>query len=355
MIILVIVQTFLDDYSVYKQWDIKYRNYLMFFGLYFDIVFSLEFVVRTISAIRDKDIKGYWLHNRGWVDFLSSFPLLLLNSGPAVFIFMYGGSTGMLTSVAAMNVLKVVKAVRVTRILRLIRIVKIFGKIQNTDSAMAQYHSTKISTISVFAIIITLIMFPIFFKNPIDGLKTYRENHFKKVIDNIDSYDADNKDLSRHFLMSDPNLISVQYDGEMIYQIDDIVLKTKYNYDDYVKIDYKSFVILVSVIDINSTAAYNNMESLFIIIFLITAIIIIYTKLFAQSISDVVHVMNLGFRKKNYNLNVIIPERMENHEIFKLAEFYNDSYIPAKIKRLDSLKSQTTGKVSLNDFLSYKK
>ena len=75
-----------------------------------------------------------------------------------------------------------------------------------------------------------------------------------------------------------------------------------------------------------------------------------YTRHFAQTISDIVHVMNKGFRKKDYNLQVKIREEYAQDEIYKLAKFYNDAYLPAKIKRTTEQDDKKASKISM-DFL----
>lgn len=78
-IILVIIQTFLDEYSRYAHWSVLSRNVLLVSGFCFDLIFSIEFTVRSVyNGRRDKFI-SYIKYERGWVDFISSFPLLLLD------------------------------------------------------------------------------------------------------------------------------------------------------------------------------------------------------------------------------------------------------------------------------------
>ena len=55
-IILVIVQTFLDDFSHYQLWSVEARNIILFAALFFDLLFSIEFVVRTIIASKEKGV-----------------------------------------------------------------------------------------------------------------------------------------------------------------------------------------------------------------------------------------------------------------------------------------------------------
>ncbi len=154
-IILVIIQTFLEDFSSYKSWSVLIRNILLISGFILDFIFTIEFIVRSSVNARNKKFIEYFWYNRGWIDLLSSIPLLLLNSGPALYVILSGDVYLLAEGVGVLNVFKIIKAIRVARILRLIRIVKIFGKIHNTDSPMTQHHTALITSSAVFSIIIT--------------------------------------------------------------------------------------------------------------------------------------------------------------------------------------------------------
>ena len=123
-IILVIIHTFLSEVSVYSNWSILWKNILALSGFGFDLLFTIEFIVRSIVALFKRRLIIYWLYERGWVDFLSSVPLLALDSGFAFKRIAIDGGNYAGSILGEANVLKVVKAVRVTRILRLMRIIK---------------------------------------------------------------------------------------------------------------------------------------------------------------------------------------------------------------------------------------
>ena len=141
MIVLVILQTFISELAVYLHWNITLRNILIISSLFFDLLFTIEFIARSITAGKNKRLFGYWFYKRGWVDFIAAVPLLFLNSGPLVILTFLTGTTEGVAAVGVLNILKVVKAIRVTRVLRLIRVMKIFGKIRNAESKMAQHHT----------------------------------------------------------------------------------------------------------------------------------------------------------------------------------------------------------------------
>ena len=272
------------------------------------------------------------------MDFLSSFPLLFLNSGPSVYILLYGANLEGASALAVFNILKVVKAVRVTRILRLVRIIKIFGKIHNAESPMAQHHTATIATTAVFTIICTLVAFSILTTDPSAEKIAERDVYYHNTIKTIHSLHRDSgvsyKSLAGRLFSEDKNLIKVLYGDKALVTVksDDEFVKY-YAPDDYKVIKDGKFTLYVSLTDIHRETAYHHLVDFFIIIFTVLAFMLVYTRHFVQTITDIIHVMDKGFRKKNYNLLVKMRDEFEEEEIFRLAEFYNDSYLPAKSKR----------------------
>ncbi|RME92203.1 MAG: hypothetical protein D6767_03705, partial [Candidatus Hydrogenedentota bacterium] len=157
LILAVVVHTVLEDLALIYEWKHSTVVGLTIAGFLFDFLFTAEFVARSIISHKRGQLRLYIQYHRGWIDFLSSIPLLLFVSGPAVLVLMIGHEEAGAT-LGFLSVLKTAKAIRVTRILRLIRIVKIFGRIQNTDSIMTNRHVGVISTISVVTLVIVLVL-----------------------------------------------------------------------------------------------------------------------------------------------------------------------------------------------------
>jgi hypothetical protein len=81
---------------------------------------------------------------------------------------------------------------------------------------------------------------------------------------------------------------------------------------------------------------------------------IIYTRMFVQNITDVIHVMFNGFKKRDYNLQVKINGNLDDHEVFKMAKFYNEYYLPAKLKKVEEERSKKSS-LSMDDLMSFDK
>ncbi len=164
IILLSIAQIFVGDLSVIYGWfsaDLErdtFDRWMIIAGFSFDVIFSIEFIVRSLHAIKHHRFKEYFFYNRGWIDFLASLPLLLTNSLPQFLALVLANRVSS-AGRGILNALKAVKAVRVTRILRLLRTLKIFGKIENVSSKMSQHH---VATISSLVVTVSVAVFMLF-------------------------------------------------------------------------------------------------------------------------------------------------------------------------------------------------
>jgi len=164
LIILSVIQIFVGDLAVINDWFPSASSHAVFnksmiiAGFTFDSLFSIEFIVRSVIALKRKNFAEYFFYRRGWIDFLASLPLLITNSFPQFYSLIIVGTLAN-GGRGVLNTLKAVKAVRVTRILRLLRTLKIFGKIENVFSKMSQHH---ISTISSLVVTVSIAVYMLF-------------------------------------------------------------------------------------------------------------------------------------------------------------------------------------------------
>ena len=57
-ILLVIVQTFLFEFAIYRAWSVGVRNGFVISGLVFDIIFSVEFMARSMGAAGGRGVSA---------------------------------------------------------------------------------------------------------------------------------------------------------------------------------------------------------------------------------------------------------------------------------------------------------
>jgi len=416
-IILVIGQTFLEELGVLRGWRVKTRHLLIFSGLFFDLLFTIEYLVRQIRAALKKEGLRYFFKSRGWIDLISSIPLLLLNSLPQTLriVLAAEGDDGALP--AFVNLMKVVKAVRITRVLRFIRTIKLFGKIHNADSVMAQRHISRLASLLVLSIIAVLILGS-FLGTGIDEERTIAERtaRFEMVTAaawghsllmkpqeavqialaagkgaTVSVYsvtnskggpvalrpDLDSEEMGRllgivlplpgaskifdsayltRLLASEQYCLSVSLNGKgRVYQrVKESRFRDYYDRDDFFTCKTGKLLFYVSLKDIRRVEATQNLLSLFLILTIVLCLIVVYTKHFAQTVSDLIHVMKRGMSEPDYNLQVKIREQYKEDEVFQLAALYNDEWLSVKDRYRplgDSDSRNSASSITLDDFL----
>lgn len=332
-IVLVLVQTFLQDLASLYNWEWSTRRTLLFIGFGFDLFFTIEFLVRLYFAVLRRRGTRYFFHERGWVDFIASIPLLLLNSGPAVLAIAAGGSVvgfgGMV------NVLKVVKAIRIARILRLLRVLKIFRRIKHTDSTMAQRHVAKITTMATTTVVAVLLAFA-FVSAALDmpSLEGEYQEQAGEVVDFVEERDLTapgNRELLADFAESQPWVVQVEADGETLYsRYDGDYLERFFGPVDYGYLERGGVGVFLDVRTVNADQARQNIINFIIIVILVGLFMFYYSPHFAMTVTDPIHIMKRGMSEPGYNLEIRIPERFRSDEVYRLAEAYNRVYLPLK-------------------------
>ena len=223
LIILVLIQTFLDEISIIRNWCISARKFLIVTGFLFDLIFTIEFILRIRSAAKKRKIKMYLMFQRGWVDFLASIPLLLLNSTPTLLVTFSSISAIGVQGAGLLNVLKIAKAIRITRILRLLRTLKIFGKIKNAKSVMAQRHIANICTTAVATIIIFLIAdatISSFVNYP--GISNLKMKDSQLIVENIKMIEKTSPTISEKrqeiykYLAKNDSILKIYFNNEIM-------------------------------------------------------------------------------------------------------------------------------------------
>lgn len=368
MIVLVIVQTFLEDFLVLIDIDYSFRQIVILNAVFFDIFFTFEFFIRLFSAVKRKEGKKYFFHRNGWIDLLASLPLLLFVSGPFAFAFFFKSAGGGFRLLRSFSMIKVIKAIRVTRILRLLRVLKIFGKIKNTESPMAQRHISVISTIVVLSLI--FFMFTWNLLEQTEVLPTANKSFYQRgdlVLSNSEIVYAKNSSKSefieavRPFLRYEKDIFSVEFTGDMIYsknnmsekEVLELVNMQSERFEVYSSDFISDFKIYFDTKEILHAEAVLNLYKFFIIIFVLLMIVIVYSKHFAQTVTDPIFVMRNGFEKMDYTLAVKIPENYKDDDIFRLSHDFNSRWLPAKIRKLDQTNAGSS-KLSMNDILGNK-
>lgn len=335
-ILLVLVQTFLEDYAVLAGWSWDVRRVLLFTGFGFDLFFTIEFLTRLYGAFVDRRTSRYFWHERGWIDLLASIPLLLLNSGPSVLAYLSGSAT-IVGFGAILNVLKVVKAIRIARILRLLRVLKIFARIRNTDSVMAQRHVAKILTVAVSttvaAVLLLSVLFSVF---EAPSLELRYQQRTLRALEGIERLVDDDR-LAPEVAEIEQSILLVQREGRVLYsRFDQDYYDTAFGPADYGFGERGQYRVFFDLRPVNQEQSRVNLIYFGVIVFLVLAFMVYYSPHFALTVSDPVHIMTRGMNEKGYNLEVKVPPLYKEDEVYRLAKLYNEVYLPLKDRNADS-------------------
>ena len=350
-IFLVLIQTFLEDYAVLSGWSWGLRRILIFTGLGFDLFFSIEFLIRFFTAAMKKEGGRYFIDGKGWIDFLASIPLLLLNSGPAFFALITGsgfffGMGGLL------NILKIIKAIRIARILRLLRILKIFRQIKHTGSRMAQRHVAKITTLSITTFVFTLLVFSIF--SGVISLPSAEDkiiiNQKTGIANFLDNAKAERPSTAvNNFADYESDLLIIKQNGNTIYsRYDNPFYSTVFGPGDYQYFKTSEYEFFFDVRELSRIQAVSNILFFVIVVMSVLVFLIYYSPHFAITVTDPIHIMKRGFLENDYTLEVIVPDLYRNDDIYVLGALYNEKYLPMKARQIESENSHTN--LSMDDF-----
>src|SRR5687767_4020069 len=77
-IVFALVITVLDEFATVLDFSLPARNIILILSCLTDIIFTFEFGARLIVTGRHGAAKHYMVHQRGWIDLISSVPLLIL-------------------------------------------------------------------------------------------------------------------------------------------------------------------------------------------------------------------------------------------------------------------------------------
>lgn len=349
-IVLVLIQTFLEDWAVISGWSWDVRRVMVFSGLVFDLFFTIEFLVRLYFSIYRGRAREYFFYEKGWIDFLASVPLLVLNSGPSSLALLAGGAAGFSLG-GTMNILKVVKAIRIARILRLLRMLKIFKQLKNAESVMAQRHVAKIATLSVTVLVFGLFLFNLL-AGPL-GIPSAEDlftGEKETVLRNLPAGADDDIGALKEYASREKSILIIRQRGEAVYtRYDNHYYDQWYGPWDYDYTVAEGWEIFFDRTTASAVSARQNIMFFVIVILTVLAYMIFYSPHFALTVSDPIHVMRRGFNEQSYNLEVRIPGRYKNDDIYRLAASYNEIFLPLKDRNREDENSAGTLDLKIED------
>jgi uncharacterized membrane protein YczE len=335
LIILVILETFAEEIAAFSGYGVLWRKRLLFAGFGFDLVFTVEFISRLGRSRARRGAGTYLVREFGFVDLLSSVPLLLLHSGPLLFAY-FSGSFGLFAPLGVLSLFKAVKIIRVTRILRFLRTLKLFGKTRPRYLLTSRYVA-RVLVIVTSVMILSLVGFTYVDNGNVMGsryeetmriLKTYvsneQEPHFDRLLSDGDS------------------VLFIEHEGRLVYEGVPRREFEEYFFDgDYLKSSIDGYEVTFSLRDRNRLLAFVNLLVYTMIVAAILLVTTLYRGYFNRHISNNVGVMLKGFKTEAYSTPVRILKRASDLEIYDLADQYNRKWLPVKRRIVEIRRNRT--------------
>lgn len=359
-IILTLVHSFLAEYSVYARWSVASRNTLLYTGFIFDLIFSIEFIVKGIIKGKGRHFFSYIKYERGWADLLTSLPVLAVYTVPMLYVIICVDIQGGAAASGVISLLKTVKDTNIIGILRLLRIIKLFNKIPHINSKMTRHHAAKTAATAVCTALAAFMIWSLLEGLPSQSAVEKRRTEYSRMITELESISSLNnlsfRESCENFLLSDLRVMRILYNtGHKTERLSEPEFRKYYNEEDYIDVRGGLCSLMISVKDIESGKAGHNLLRFFIIVSLAAAFIFLYSAHFTATVSDVADVLNSGFRKKDYNFMVKLREEYRDEELYRLARFYNDAYLPAKLRKRSIEKDGSGTALTMNDMENYRK
>lgn len=293
MIIIAVIQIFLEDLSRLGGWKLSFRSSLIVVGFLLDLIFTIEFIVRSILSKKQKGWLHYFKYQMGWIDLFSSIPPLLLNSGlimlgmfvPGMIkIPLFLGMLNFLKITRMFRVIRTSRVVRITRVLRLLRVLKFSKKIyKNIERDVKNDYIAKVVSVTVLTIITVLIissLFPMLYYNMENSVQVKRDKYLLILedwhtsfndldttrIDCINNRLKEDKDILFLYHMHKPVISNLEKEGNP-----GNIIAAKFFYTDYITVDFPQLKLYLSIRDVIIESAKINLLLETIIITLLIA------------------------------------------------------------------------------------
>jgi hypothetical protein len=344
LIILVIFLTYGEELAVYLNLSVAMRRYLLMGSFCFDAIFSAEFIARVIISGKRGKLGRYFIREGGIIDFFASLPLLVLSSGPLLFMTYLSGDNGVVLPVMGalglgaagkIRFLKILNTKRIIRVFRFVRAMKLFGKIKTRYVMTPRYVGAPVLIVAAISIAV-LISFT--YLEDRWNIQPRAEELRAVLVPAMELEEPENFPL---FFSGSKSLLFIEEEGETVFRnIEPEDFDTGYFNDDYYTLQIGTYTVYLDRKDIKRTYALINMLVFDIIIASIVLITLIYRPFFNRHIASVTSVMLRGFKTIDYSTPVRVQDNRRDFEIYQLAEQYNKKWLPIKRRIIEIKKSK---------------
>jgi hypothetical protein len=146
--------------------------------------------------------------------------------------------------------------------------------------------------------------------------------------------DEQGKKLVDESIQLVPEILLIQENNRTVYQrYAQEQLTKRYGPEDYALISGDTISVYISTQALNAQDARTSLNIFVIILVVLFILTFVYGPHFALTISDPVAIMRRGMDDPTYTLEVSIPKLYENDEIYRLADSYNEEFLPMKSRQ----------------------
>jgi len=330
VIIIAIFQTFFAEYADFSYMSKHIRLMSLIASFAIDIIFSIEFMARLFVSAKKRGASRYFVREGGFIDFISSFPLLILNSGPLIYVTFFAGKAGIISGIGMFSFFKIVKIVRIARTFRFLRTLKIFYRFKKRYIMTSKYISGA-AGITIAVVLLTLIGFSFIDNGNVISSQS------KAVSNILSSYISSGKKADFETLLKNSDsVLFIKDSKKIIYQkISLSEFNNSYLSDDYYKKNFKNYMVYFNNKDKKRLVSFINMIAYTIIIGIIVLLGLPYRYLFNKHITSITSTMLKGFKISSYMTPVRIDEKRLSLESYQLAQKYNKKWLPIKRRLLE--------------------
>ncbi len=329
IIVLSIVQLFLEEFAVIGNWMVATRHKLIYLGALFDVIFTAEFIIRLTISARKGKAGQYFKYQRGWVDLLASVPLLLLYSGPMIFYISTITHVSMVSGITSLRILKLIKIIRITRVLRLLRVLKIFGKISKSATKMVRHHIATITTTALASLILGLflikLVFGIFNWPGIEVFTSKRKQQYKNMIKQAtvlsgqEQYKININQALVILFATEKHILNVSNEGrDIIEKHEPKEMLNKFDLNDLHYFEVGSIGIWFQITDINKQIAKKNIEIFLLVLFILGGLLFFYSEHFIKYVAMPLDAIQQKITDPAYSPQLQTKKAYEEDEVYEI-------------------------------------
>ncbi|GEM_PF-6876462 len=332
-VVATVAQVVLENLAMVigRGWQERYVLLLVGFGL--DVFFTVEFLTRFYAATLHRRLGRYLLRERGWVAFLSSIPVVVLFSGPAVIAVTIGGLP--LSGLA--GVFGTAAAFRIAALLRILRVLPVFEGGHESAVLTARRHGGLATSLAVNAIVVIAVITTLWssFIDP-SGVERNAERRYAATVQHLAGHNAaraeNGAELERVTGM-EPAILIVRSNQRTQYsRYENTYYERQFGPVDFGYLEEGRTAVFFDIRPLNATVAQTTLVFLSMALVAVALMGFVYQRRFARSVVYPLVMMRRGLEDWEYSRAVEVPERYADEESFRLARAYNETVIPMKTR-----------------------